>query len=80
MGGYGSSRWGSEITKYTVEDCQSLKIKDIANQRTLEPGWRAFRSVSWRNSITNEITSSLSYELDTTKDKFPYYYIRLYTQ
>jgi hypothetical protein len=78
MGGYGSGRWGSEVTKYTVEDCQSLKIKDIASQGILEPGLRAFRSVTWRNSFTDEITSSICYEIDTSKDDLSFYFIRLF--
>lgn len=78
MGGYGSSRWASEATKYTVEECLSLRIKDLVKEDILKPNWRTFRYVTWSNSFTNKVTSSLSYEIDTTKGNVPYCFIRLY--
>lgn len=78
MGGYGSGRWGSEVTKHTVEDCLSLKIKYLVKKGLLQPNRRTVGTLTWSNSITNEVTSTIGYEVDTTKTHFSFDFIRLF--
>lgn len=65
LGGYGSGRGFLYSKKTTVEDCRSLTIKDLVREKVLMPevwhkgGW------VWRNGHTNEVTSSINYEINT---------------
>lgn len=57
MGGNGSGRMGRRSIRATVEDCRVLDVNRLAREGAFAAGSRQ-RSLVWRNTRTQEVTSS----------------------
>ncbi len=56
MGGYGSSRWGTTVTRITTEGLPRLDVRALAHKGCLQPGTLA--TIAWDNgaTVTTEVT------------------------
>lgn len=76
MGGSGSTRWDYHSKKDTVEACYSIGANYWMREGVLRAGVHAWGSMTWRDSETDEQTSSISYEVNTVNPAFSW--VRLY--
>jgi hypothetical protein len=72
MGGNGSSRWHFHTKKDTVEDCRVLDANRLMREGVLGEGIHLWGSWTWRNTYTNERTSTVDFEVNTTNMPLPW--------
>jgi hypothetical protein len=61
MGGLGSGRWGCHAKRNTVEDCLVLNLNTLIKDGLMLRGKHVQGTLTWKNSVTGEPFSSLSY-------------------
>ena len=60
MGGYGSGRWGTTVTRMTTEGLPRLDVRVLARKGCLQPGTLA--TIAWENgaTVTTKVTPACS--------------------